>query len=198
MAGLLQSARWRHGMIAIAVMIASLLFCSCSDSNPAAPDTGLYHPVQEASQIAGQWDVENVFASGLPIAMRLVPGATAGQADSRISSYNADLAVSTSGEYTGVFSTFAHGMAVDTADQTNAAAGDQRTSGGFTLWGEGQIEIRLSSENGKALPSVKTFMGTASALGDTLLLEFSYAVPPQKAVFFLPDTMSFLARLVRH
>jgi hypothetical protein len=76
-------------------------------------------------------------------------------------------------------------------------SGNQRTVGGYTLWGEGQIEVLVTSENGNALPVSKKFLGAASTLGDTLLLEFHFATPPQKAVFFLPDTVSFLARLVR-
>ncbi|MBW7995082.1 MAG: hypothetical protein FVQ81_00635 [Candidatus Glassbacteria bacterium] len=178
--------------------LSAVIFCiSCSDSNPAAPQTGLFHPVQQSAQIEGRWITENVFAGGLPISGLLVPGATAGLADSRLSSYLGDLAVSVSGEQTGLFSLDAGGTAVDTLDPGNTASGSHRAAGGFTLWGEGQLEVQLMSTNGRALPEARKYLGTAFTLGDTLLLEFRFSVPTHKAVPFLPDTLSVLARMLR-
>ncbi len=179
------------------VLAAAALLLACSDSTPVAPATDLYLPVQEAAQLGGRWRTENVLAGGLPLSSLLVPGATAGQADSRLSSYLGDLAVSVSGESTGLFSADARGTAVDTADALTASSGTHLAAGSFTLWGEGQVEVRLSAENGSALDKAQNYLGQASILGDTLLLEFSLTVPPHKAVPFLPSSLSVLARMVR-
>ncbi len=179
------------------LLIYALLLISCSDSNPVAPDTGLFAPVQKAAQLDGRWQTETILAGGFPLTGLLVPGATAGQADSRLSAYLGDLVVSMSGEQTGLFSADAQGTAVDTAAALPAVSGSHLAAGSFILWGEGQIEIRLSAENGQALDKAQNYLGQASILADTLLLRFNFLVPPHKAVPFLPSSLSVLARMVR-
>jgi hypothetical protein len=196
MSGFLNFAIVRTLSASIVVATAVLLL-ACSDSNPVVPDTGLYSPVQESDQLDGHWQTENILAAGLPLSNLLVPGSIAGQADSRLSSYLGDLSVIVSGEHTGLFSADAHGTAADTADALSTASGSHLAAGSFTLWGEGQIEVRLSAENGHALDRAQNYLGQASILADTLLLEFSLQVPPHKAVPFLPSSLTVLARMVR-
>jgi hypothetical protein len=175
----------------------AVLLLACSDSDPVVPDTSLYAPVQEAAQLDGRWETENILAAGLPLSSLLVPGAIPGQADSRLSAFLGDLAVTTSGEHTGLFSADARGTARDTAEALPAASGSHLAAGSFTLWGEGQIQVRLSAENGHALDRAQNYLGQASILADTLLLEFNLLVPPHKAVPFLPSSLTVLARMVR-
>ena len=178
-------------------LLALLLVAACTDSDPASPDTGNYLPVTEAVQIEGTWQTETMLAAGLPLSNLLVPAATAGASDSRISAFLGDLAVVPSGEYTGVFSAEAQGTARDTAEASPSVSGAHDMGGGFTIFGEGMIQVRLSAENGHAVVNPQNYLGQASILGDTLILEFDFSVPTHKAVPFLPETISFLARMVR-
>ncbi len=196
MSGLFNIAAARTICVSL-VISAAVLLLACSDSDPVAPDTSLYAPVQEAAQLDGRWQTENILAAGLPLSNLLVPGATPGQADSRLSAFLGDLAVTTSGQHTGLFSADAHGTAADTADAMPAVSGAHLAAGSFTLWGEGQIQVRLSAENGHALDKAQNYLGQASILADTLLLEFNLLVPPHKAVPFLPSSLTVLARMVR-
>lgn len=196
MSGLFHITAMRTSCAYLILTIAALLL-ACTDSNPVAPDTGLFAPVQKAAQLDGRWQTETMLAGGFPLTGLLVPGATAGQADSRLSAYLGDLVVSMSGEQTGLFSADAQGTAVDTADALPAVSGSHLAAGSFILWGEGQIEVRLSAENGQALDKAQNYLGHAFILADTLLLEFNFLVPPHKAVPFLPFSLSVLARMVR-
>lgn len=190
-----QIAALRAAAMAAVLCLASL--AACDDNGPTAPDTGSFLPVTDAARLDGLWALENLFADGLPVTGLLVYSDDPTVADSRLSSFSGDLAASASDGSTGVFSVEATGTAADTASPGDVASGGQEVLGGFTLSGDGDLTVRLSAENGSALDPPRFYTGSARMLADTLLLEFRFRTPPHKAVFFLPDSMNFLARLVR-
>jgi len=150
-------------------------------------------PVVSPNQLEGRWTSVDIFAAGLPVNAYLIPAFSKNSYDSRLLYYSTDLVISVTGNKTGLFSVMAGGTAVDTANPSLTAEGTFRPWGSFNVSGDGGLTVILRSESNKAL----AYEGTAGFIGDTLILSFTLAAPPHKAVGFLPDTLDFLARLVK-
>ena len=70
-------------------------------------------------------------------------------------------------------------------------------SGSFSLQDEGLLTVTLPAENPTSQTKYQYFSGNAYLSGDTLILSFNLTAPPEKKVGFLPDTTSFIARLIK-
>ncbi|MFC1614736.1 hypothetical protein ACFL5K_05510 [Gemmatimonadota bacterium] len=185
------------GLFTVGLALWLGLCIGCSDNdNPIAPDLSGVLPVESSSQLAGRWESLSVYANGLSVTRYLIPAFSPAVYNARLSSYSNDLIISVTGEYTGLFSTIASGVAVDTST-TLTAQGDLSISGSFGLADQGLLTVTLSRDNPSDNGMFQSFDGTASLAGDTLILNFTLAVPPEKQTGFLPDTTSFIARLIR-
>ncbi len=183
----------------IAVLLLILLLCTgCSDKNtPLAPGSAETLPVESSGQLEGRWENLKVFANGLPVTRYLIPAFSIDSYNARMTSYNTDLVVSVTGERTGLFSTIASGVAADTSNPLNTVQGQHDFLGSFRLDDQGMITVILPAQNPESADGFQSFNGTAFLAGDTLILTFTLAVPPEIKVGFLPDTTSFIARLVQ-
>lgn len=180
--------------------LITILFAAAGcgeDSNPLIPDSGNAVPVEFAAQLEGRWSSINVIAEGLPVSQYLIPAFTQGIFNARLASFDTDLVVGVTGEKTGLFSLVSTGTAADTANPLSTASGGHDVLGGFTIGDNGQLDVTLRAENSSVLDPAQSYTGGARILGDTLLLDFTLTAPPDKPVPFLPDTTTFIARLVK-
>ena len=185
------------GLLIFSLTLWLCLVTGCSeDDNPAAPDLSGVVPVESSSQLAGRWESLSVFANGLSVTRYLIPAFSKTVYNARLSSYSSDLVISVTGEYTGLFSTAASGTAVDTSTSLSTQ-GTLSIAGSFSIAEQGLLNVTLSRENPSSDGMFQYFDGTASLAGDTLILNFTLAAPPEKQVGFLPDTTSFIARMIR-
>ena len=184
-------------LLCLTLLIFSAPACE-DDNSPLAPGGPGAQPVEWAAQIEGRWGSINLAAAGLPVTQYLIPAFAPGVFDSRLSSFDTDLIVSVTGEKTGLFSLAATAAAADTADPLNTTPiGGHDVLGGFSIGENGELVVTLRAENSIALDPAKNYTGGARIAGDTLLLDFTLASPPDKNVPFLPDTTAFIARLVK-
>ena len=194
-------ARWVAGILLAGLLLILFLWAGCSDKEillgPVSPEV---LTVESSGQLEGRWGSLSVYANGLPVTRYLIPafGLSIGN-NARLSSYNTDLSVSVTGERTGLFSTLASGVASDTANPLHTIQDVHNISGSYRLAAEGLLTVVLPAENPDEDTRYQSFSGTAFLAGDTLILSFTLASPPEKKTRsgFLPDTTSFIARLIR-
>lgn len=176
------------------ILLIGLLSAACDDNGaPLAPVTGGAVPVTAAAQIEGRWGGLHVLANGLPAGSYTLPALVAAGFAARISSWNSDLVLTRTGETGGLFSVLTRGTASDTVASGLSAHGEFGFWGDFVLRGEGEIAVTPRAGDSRD----RAFHGTAALLADTLVVGFTLAAPPEKALAFLPDTVVFIARLVR-
>lgn len=182
----------------LSLTLLALAAAACDeDSSPLGPGGPGTEPVEWAAQLEGRWGSLNVAAAGLPVAQYLIPAFTQGVFNARLASFDTDLVVSVTGEKTGLFSLAATATAADTSNPLNTASGAHDVLGGFTVGENGQLAVTLRAENSTVLDPAQSYTGGARIAGDTLLLDFTLAAPPDKSVPFLPDTTTFIARLIK-
>lgn len=191
-------ARRVAGNLLASLLLIFFLWAGCSDKETLlGPVSTEVLPVESSGQLEGRWGSLSVYANGLPVTRYLIPAFSPNSYNARMTSFYTDLAVSVTGEHTGLFSTLASGVAADTANPILTEPGQHNITGSFRLDEEGRLTVILPSENPDGDRSFQSYNGTAFLAGDTLILAFSLAVPPEKKLVFLPDTTSFIARLIR-
>ncbi len=187
-----------HQLLILLLALALPFLAGCGDDSSPLGPAGLAEPVESAGRIAGDWEAAGVFLQGLPLEGLLVPAFAAGRYEAALESFEAGLTATVTGERSGLFAATAFGSAADTADPGRVASGAFAPWGSFTLEGEGLLAVTVRDEgDGAATASPASYRGTASLVGDTLLLEFTLAEPPYHRVGFLPAAASILVRLVR-
>jgi len=181
-------------ILAVGLFLLSALILACSDDkSPLGPSAGEAIPVTGAAQLAGNWGDLQAFAGGLPLNAWTIPAFAPGVYDSRLTAWTASLTVTRTGENSAVFAAAAAGVSQDTSGSGLAKQGQFDYWGEIVLDGEGWITVTPRSGRSKDHP----FYGQASLLADTLVLNFTFSSPPEKAVGFLPASTGFIARLVR-
>ncbi|MBN2289686.1 MAG: hypothetical protein JXQ83_10175 [Candidatus Glassbacteria bacterium] len=191
--------KFRCCIPAAGLLTALLLTVACSDDkSPLAPVSPSALPVESPDQLAGMWESLAVFADGLSASRYLIPAFSPVVYNARLTSYQTYLHVGTTGERTGLFSATASGVAADTANPAHTTYGIHGVSGSFRLEPEGRLAVVLTREHPSDDQKYQSFEGTAFLAGDTLILSFTLASPPEKKVGFLPDNASLIARLIRH
>ncbi len=183
-------------LFCLIMLLFAVVACD-DDSNTLAPGGPGVEPVEWAAQLEGRWSSINVAAAGFPVTQYLIPAFTPGSFNARLASFDTDLVVGVTGEKSGLFSLIATGTAADTANPLNTASGGHDVLGGFTIDENGQLVVTLRAENSTILDPAQSYTGGARIVGDTLLLDFTLAAPPDKPVPFLPDTTTFIARLIK-
>ncbi|MCE5269946.1 hypothetical protein LLH00_01525 [bacterium] len=178
----------------ISLLIAALALGCSDDKNPAAPVAGEAVPVTAAAQIEGRWNSVQAWVDGLPLNTYTVPAFGVGRYDAVIAAWSSGLTVTRTGEASALFSLQTEGTSVDTAGSGLMKSGGFDYWGDLVLDGDGGVSATLRTGRSKDRP----FVGQASLLADTLVLNFTLSSPPEKAVGFLPNAQtSFIARLVR-
>ncbi|HUU30290.1 MAG TPA: hypothetical protein VM123_20995 [archaeon] len=192
-----RSSLWGLGA---AFCLAFLLIVAggCNNETPLGPNLSQTLPVENSSQLEGRWSSVSFFVQGLPVSAYLIPAFEKDKYNARLTSYDTDLLIGVTGEKTGIFSLEASGAAVDTAESDNTTDGSHHSLGSFIIGEEGLLTVILPSADGQGTGKTQTYGCSAGLLGDTLILSFTLTAPPHKPVGFLPDTTSFIARLVKY
>ncbi|MEA2062599.1 MAG: hypothetical protein U9P14_02770 [Gemmatimonadota bacterium] len=173
-----------------------LITAGCSETTLEPPASHIT-PVETVDQLAGLWTDPNVYANVLPATSYAIPAFSPGAFNARMLSYNTDLVISVTGNVTGLFSTISSGTAADTLDPFRTAYGSHRIAGSFSLGSQGAITVVVGPTNPESDKPLKYYDGQVFLAGDTLILNFTLFVPPEKSSGFLPDTTAFIARLVK-